>query len=46
MRPVLGSHALDIAWFRPDGREMDDADWDVAFARTVGVYLNGSSRNP
>jgi glycogen operon protein len=31
----------DIAWFRPDGQEMTDADWNVGYAKTLGVFLNG-----
>ncbi|MBO0729954.1 MAG: glycogen debranching protein GlgX [Acidimicrobiaceae bacterium] len=31
----------DIGWFRPDGREMTNADWDVGYAKSLGVYLNG-----
>jgi glycogen operon protein len=31
----------DISWFRPDGSEMTDADWDVAFGKAVAAYLNG-----
>jgi isoamylase len=40
-RPVLGEHVTDIAWFTPDGHEMSQADWQVGFAKTVGVYLAG-----
>jgi glycogen operon protein len=40
-RPIRG--ALDIAWFRPDGVEMDDADWETGFARSVGVFWNGDA---
>ncbi len=40
-RPIRG--ALDIAWYRPDGEEMDDADWDADFARSVAVLLNGDA---
>jgi isoamylase len=36
-------HAPDIAWLRPDGKQMSDADWDDAFARSVGVFLNGQA---
>jgi len=42
-RRVRGSTSHDIAWFRPDGQEMDDADWEVGFARSIGVFLNGDS---
>ncbi len=31
----------DISWFRPDGTEMGDEDWDSGFGRSVAVYLNG-----
>ena len=39
----------DMAWFRPDGIEMNDADWEQGFARSVGVFMNGeaiASRDP
>ena len=31
----------DISWFRPDGSEMSDEDWESGFGRSVAVYLNG-----
>jgi glycogen operon protein len=43
-RPVRrrGSKGLpDISWFRPDGSEMSDEDWDSGFGKSVAVYLNG-----
>jgi isoamylase len=43
-RPVRrrGSEGLpDISWFRPDGSEMSDEDWDSGFGKSVAVYLNG-----
>jgi glycogen operon protein len=43
-RPVRrrGSEALpDISWFRPDGSEMNDDDWDSGFGKSVAVFLNG-----
>jgi isoamylase len=43
-RPVRrrGSEGLpDISWFRPDGSEMNDEDWDSGFGKSVAVYLNG-----
>ena len=39
----------DLGWFRPDGEPMNDEDWDVGFARALGVFLNGqaiASRGP
>ncbi|WP_197383358.1 glycogen debranching protein GlgX [Mycolicibacterium mengxianglii] len=31
----------DISWFRPDGTEMSEEDWDSGFGKSVAVYLNG-----
>jgi isoamylase len=42
-RPLRGHAFSDIAWFRPDGVEMNDRDWDVGFARSLAVYLNGDA---
>ena len=33
----------DMAWFRPDGEEMSDEDWDLGYASSVGVFVNGES---
>jgi len=40
-RPIQGSSIEDIAWLRPDGRQMSDEDWRGGFARSVGIFLNG-----
>jgi isoamylase len=40
-RPIRGSNIEDIAWLRPDGQQMSDEDWNVGFAKTVGIFLNG-----
>ena len=41
-RPIRGGQGLDdIAWFRPDGEQMNDDDWNSGFAKSVGVFLNG-----
>jgi glycogen operon protein len=39
-RPAFPGGLQDIAWFRPDGKEMTDADW-FAPAGVLGVYLSG-----
>ena len=31
----------DIAWFKPDGDEMSEDDWRKAYAKSIGVFLNG-----
>ncbi len=33
----------DIAWLRPDGSPMQDHDWEVGFAKAIGVLLNGAA---
>ncbi|HEX4788137.1 MAG TPA: glycogen debranching protein GlgX, partial [Actinospica sp.] len=33
----------DIEWFRVDGGEMSDEDWNSGFAKSLGVYLNGAA---
>jgi glycogen operon protein len=43
-RTIRGSADRDIAWFRPDGQEMnDDQDWATGFAKSVSLYLNGAA---
>jgi isoamylase len=34
---------VDIGWFKPDGAEMGDDDWNAGAALAVGVYLNGDA---
>ncbi|MFD1714055.1 glycogen debranching protein GlgX [Amnibacterium flavum] len=38
-----GAPLPDIVWFKTDGTQMHPDDWDTAFGRSVGVYLNGES---
>jgi glycogen operon protein len=40
-RPIRG--AMDIAWFKPDGKPMTDQDWVARHARSLGVFLNGKA---
>jgi isoamylase len=42
-RNVRGTGVSDIGWFKPDGEQMTDQDWNASFARTVGVFLNGKA---
>src|SRR5207249_3694921 len=35
-RPIRG--VREIAWLRPDGTDMGDADWEVGYAKALGVY--------
>jgi glycogen operon protein len=40
-RPIRG--AMDIVWFKPDGKPMTDQDWESRHARSLGVFLNGKA---
>ena len=40
-RPIRGS--VDIAWLKPDGKQMTDQDWTSRHARALGVFLNGDA---
>jgi glycogen operon protein len=40
-RPIRGT--VDLGWFRPDGSEMTDEDWEDGHSRMLGVYINGAS---
>jgi len=39
---VAGSGLPDVVWLRPDGRPMEDADWDREDGHAVAVFLNGA----
>lgn len=40
-QPIKGLGVEDIAWFLPDGAEMDEMHWNSHFAKSLGIYLNG-----
>lgn len=40
-QPIKGIGVEDIAWFLPEGTEMEEHNWNEDFARSLGVYLNG-----
>jgi glycogen operon protein len=40
-QPIKGVGVEDIAWFLPDGTEMTEEHWNAAYAKSLGVYLNG-----
>jgi len=42
-RRIRGSEVKDITWFRPDGREMTDEDWQNAHTRCLGLRLSGDA---
>ena len=42
-RPIGEQNVRDIAWFTPAGQEMSSNDWQVGFAKSVMVYMNGKA---
>ncbi|HEX3843703.1 MAG TPA: glycogen debranching protein GlgX [Steroidobacteraceae bacterium] len=40
---VNGDGLREIIWLNPEGREMTEAEWDVTFARCLGLYLAGAA---
>jgi isoamylase len=42
-RPLRGKGVSDIAWFRPDGDEMSEDDWQQPHAKAFAVFLNGDA---
>ncbi len=41
-RPVHTSKLRDILWFTHDAQQMSDEHWETGYARTLGIYINGS----
>ena len=41
-----GDGEPDIAWYTPAGARMSDNDWQVGYARTLAVFLNGNGGKP
>jgi isoamylase len=42
-RAIHGEGVTDIGWFKPDGTDMAEDDWESGFAKTLGVFLNGDA---
>jgi isoamylase len=42
-RRLRGSEVKDLAWFRPDGKEMTDKDWDAGYAKSLALRLAGDA---
>ncbi len=40
-RSILGKDLKDIAWYKPEGDEMDDQAWNEPSCRSLGVLLSG-----
>ncbi len=44
-RLLRGSEVKDLAWFRPDGKEMTEEEWNSGFVRAIGMRLAGDAMN-
>jgi glycogen operon protein len=42
-RRIRGSEVKDLTWFKPDGQEMSDEDWENPVARCLGVRMAGDA---
>jgi glycogen operon protein len=42
-RHIRGSEVKDLAWFRPDGKEMSDEDWNAGYAKSLALRLAGDA---
>jgi glycogen operon protein len=42
-RRIRGSNVKDLTWFRPDGKEMADTDWENPETRCFGLRLAGDA---
>ncbi len=40
---IWDSELKDLAWFRPDGKEMKREDWETPFTRSIGFLLGGDA---
>ncbi len=42
-RSMRGPNLEDVGWFRPDGKEMTEGDWNLPYARCLGIVLAGDA---
>ncbi|HEX6747085.1 MAG TPA: glycogen debranching protein GlgX [Longimicrobium sp.] len=42
-REIRGSEVKDLAWIRPDGKEMTDQEWNAGFVRCFGMAIGGGA---
>jgi len=42
-RTIHGSEVKDLTWFRPDGKEMTEEDWQNPHTRCLGLRLAGDA---
>lgn len=42
-RAIHGTGVRDLAWFNPDGGEMTEEQWQIGYAKAIGIFLNGEA---
>jgi isoamylase len=42
-RHLRGSEVKDISWFKPDGKEMTDEDWNAGYTKSLAFRLAGDA---
>jgi isoamylase len=42
-RPIRSSKIGDLVWFKADGKEMTEAEWQTAEGRSIGLQLAGDA---
>jgi isoamylase len=42
-RSIRGGGVKDLAWYAPNGEEMNDEAWNADFVRSIAMMLNGSA---
>ena len=42
-RHIRGSEVKDLSWFRPDGKEMSDEDWNAGYSKSLVLRLAGDA---
>ncbi len=42
-RHIRGSEVKDISWFKPDGKEMTDEDWNAGYTKSLALRLAGDA---
>ena len=40
-KPVDGEAVSDINWLKPNGKPMNEADWNKGFAKSITIFMNG-----
>jgi isoamylase len=39
---IHGSDVMDIGWYNPDGSAMTQEQWEIGYAKSIAMFLNGN----